>query len=111
MSITTKSLLRGTTVLVAALAWNEAAKAIVDYIVPIDRDHNNKRIRMMANVAYAVIVTIFIIMLIYSFNRINSVRNFDYGISFDESPPDKTSMPEEINSSLPYLNRSGVVII
>ena len=111
MSITTKSLLRGTTVLVAALAWNEAAKAIVDYIVPIDRANDNKRIRMLANVAYAAIVTIFIIFLIYSFNRINSLQNCDYGISFNETEPDKTSMPEEISHSAPYISNTGVIVI
>ena len=72
MSITTKGLLKGATILVAALAWNEAAKSAVDYIVPLDRDHQDKSKRMIANVVYAAIVTVLIILIIFLFNKVNA---------------------------------------
>lgn len=74
MSITTRGLLKGATVLVAALAWNEAAKSAVDYIVPLDRDHQDKSKRMIANIVYAAIVTVLIIIIIFVFNAANSVN-------------------------------------
>ncbi len=84
MSITTRGLLKGATVLVAALAWNEAAKSTVDYIVPLDRDHKDKSKRMLANIVYATIVTVLIILIIYMFNKANAVHNIgETGIYFE----------------------------
>lgn len=84
MSITTRGLLKGATVLVAALAWNEAAKSTVDYIVPLKRDHEDKAKRMLANIVYATIVTIMIIMIIFLFNKANAVNGIgETGANFE----------------------------
>jgi|SRR6185369_13482879 len=88
MSITTRGLLKGATVLVAALAWNEAAKSAVDYIVPLDRDHQDKSKRMIANIVYAAIVTVLIIIIIFVFNVANSRNNvLSAEMRFEEQEP------------------------
>lgn len=88
MSITTRGLLKGATVLVAALAWNEAAKSAVDYIVPLNRDHQDKSKRMIANVVYATIVTLIILIIIFMFNKANAVSNIgETGVYFEGISP------------------------
>lgn len=43
--------------LVAGLAWNEAIKAFIEYIFPLDKN------TLIAKFSYAVIITLFVILI------------------------------------------------
>lgn len=86
MKISFESLAEGAFSLVAALAWNEAAKSIVERVVPEDRlknigrpmtadeqeeyerDLKQKTRKMKANIIYALVVTLFVIGMFLLFN-------------------------------------------
>lgn len=81
-----QSLIEGAFTLAAALAWNEAAKSIVNRVVPSEdstddlesqvltpeerteraKKLENKKIK--ANVIYAVIVTLFVLIIFFAWN-------------------------------------------
>lgn len=63
----TRTILKGALVLVAALAWNDAAKKTIDYLFPIERDSGGKS-AAIAMVVYAIFVTLLIIVIITIYN-------------------------------------------
>ena len=88
MSISTSKLIEGALTLTAALAWNEAAKAIVDKVAPMsiitsnmEKDtaakiiKDNKTRKMIGTIIYAILITIFIVIVFsvykYSAQKIN----------------------------------------
>ena len=50
--------------LVAGLAWNEAIKALIEYIFPLDKN------TLIAKFSYAVIITLFVIFITAYLKRI-----------------------------------------
>jgi hypothetical protein len=69
--IEAKALLKGATTLVAALAWNDAAKRIIEYLFPMTLNKDNAFNAALATIIYAVFITIFIIIVITSYNILN----------------------------------------
>lgn len=65
----TRTILKGTSVLVAALAWNDFAKKTIQYLFPIERENDGKA-AVLAMLVYAVFVTLMIIIIITIYNRI-----------------------------------------
>lgn len=106
MKISFESLAEGAFSLVAALAWNEAAKSIVDRVVPEDklknigramtaeeqkeyeRDLKQKTLKMRANIIYALVVTLFVIGMFLLFNTTAKVVK---DVVDKVKPPDHTS--------------------
>jgi hypothetical protein len=69
MSIEVRSLVKGATILLLALAWNEAAKKFVNVLFPIK---NNESKSMFHNaIIYAVFITLILVCLVAFFNFIH----------------------------------------
>lgn len=74
-----RDLLKGASTLVAALAWNEAAKKIIDYAYPThlsgdkvsDEEYEARKATMFATIIYASVVTVAIMVLISLFNYVS----------------------------------------
>lgn len=64
--IQSKDLLEGAVTLVAALAWNEAAKKTIEHLFPVAEDDD--RGRAVATFVYAMFVTILILCLVEAYN-------------------------------------------
>lgn len=65
--IETRTLLKSAAALIAALAWNDAAKSIIDYLFPLGTE-GSKHGMMVATIIYALFVTMLIIVIIAIFN-------------------------------------------
>lgn len=69
--ISTSSLLKGALTFTAALAWNEAAKNTINIIYP-----NKDKDTIMAQLSYAIIITVLVILIVTIFNYINGKLTF-----------------------------------
>lgn len=68
--ISTISLLKGALTFTTALAWNQSAKNIIDSIFPVKDEKNT-----MAQLIYALLITLIIIIVIQIFNYMNDKLN------------------------------------
>lgn len=65
-----RSLIKGSAVLIVALAWNEAAKKFIDYLFPLDKG-DSLYTSMVATIVYAVFVSIMVVLIIAVYNYTN----------------------------------------
>lgn len=68
MSLSLPSLIEGAFSLTAALAWNEAAKSIVNRVVPIKDGEPDPTKKMKASIIYAILVTLFVVVMFVVYN-------------------------------------------
>jgi hypothetical protein len=68
MSLSLPSLIEGAFSLTAALAWNEAAKSIVNRVVPIKDGEQDPNKKMKASIIYAILVTLFVVVMFVIYN-------------------------------------------
>ena len=66
-----RDLLRGATTFVAALAWNDAAKRVIEYLFPMTLNKDNAFNAALATIIYAIFVTIFIVIVITTYNIVH----------------------------------------
>jgi len=70
MTIEVRSLIKGATILLLALAWNETAKKFVNVLFPVK---NNDSKSMFYNaIIYAVFITLILVCLVVFFNFIHA---------------------------------------
>lgn len=69
------SIIKGATVLVAALSWNEFAKKFISFLYPVSEEHRGKTV--VATLLYAVFVTITVMLVVFLFNfTSNGIDNY-----------------------------------
>ena len=68
MTLSLPSLIEGAFSLTAALAWNEAAKSIVNRVVPIKDGEQDPAKKMKASIIYAILVTLFVVFMFIIYN-------------------------------------------
>jgi hypothetical protein len=83
----------GAMTLVGALAWNTVAREVVELIVP---HSGNKISQLFATIAYAVFVTIVIIVLIYSGNY--AIHHNECVVNESGDKPEPTPQPSTTSS-------------
>lgn len=67
-AITTKSIIKGGTILVTALAWNTAIKGSIDAVFPMRKD------TVVGYLIYAITITILTLIIISLFNYFNGSK-------------------------------------
>ena len=69
------TLLNGALTIVAALAWNDAAKKTIDYLFP-RTDAGGPYHAALSTLVYAIFITLFVIVVIASFNTLVAFESF-----------------------------------
>lgn len=69
------TLLNGALTIVAALAWNDAAKKVIDYLFP-RTDAGGPYHAALSTLVYAIFITLFVIVVIASFNTLVAFESF-----------------------------------
>jgi len=64
-NIQPRTIVKGVTVLVAALSWNECARRLIDVVYPAASD---PRSRFLSTLMYALTVTMFVVLIIAVYN-------------------------------------------